>query len=43
MKTLVLKELRENVRVAVLGLIIYTLVLVVLYREYVASPTNDES
>ena len=40
MKTLVFKEFRENVKVAVLGLIIYTLVLVVQYREYVASPTN---
>src|ERR1035437_8916064 len=40
MKTLVFKEFRENVKVAVLGLVIYTLVLVVLYREYVASPTN---
>jgi hypothetical protein len=40
MKALVQKEFRENVRVAVLGLIIYTLVLVVHYRGYVASPTN---
>ena len=40
MKTLVFKEFRENVKVAVLGLVIYTLVLVVLYRDYVASPTN---
>ena len=40
MKTLVFKEIRENVKVAVLGLIIYTLVLLVLYRDYVASPTN---
>lgn len=40
MKTLVFKEFRENVKVAVLGLIIYTLVLVVQYRGYVTSPTN---
>jgi hypothetical protein len=40
MKTLVFKEFRENVKAAVLGMIIYTLVLVVLYRDYVASPTN---
>ena len=40
MKTLVFKEIRENVKLAVLGLIIYTLVLLVLYRDYVASPTN---
>ena len=40
MKTLVFKEFRENVKVAALGLVIYTLVLVLLYRAYVASPTN---
>jgi ABC-type transport system involved in multi-copper enzyme maturation permease subunit len=40
MKTLVLKEFRENAKVAVLGLIIYTLLLVVPYRDYIASPTN---
>src|ERR1017187_10704352 len=40
MKTLVFKEFRENVKAAVLGMIIYALVLVVLYRDYVASPTN---
>jgi hypothetical protein len=37
MKALVSKELRENVKLAVLGLIIYALLLVVQYRDYVAS------
>jgi hypothetical protein len=40
MKALVQKELRENVRLAALGLIIHTLILVQHYREYVAAPTN---
>ena len=40
MKTLVLKEIRENVRLAVLGLVIYGLLLLVLYRGYVLSPGN---
>ena len=40
MKALVRKEMRENVRVAALGLVIYTLMLLSQYREYVASPTN---
>jgi hypothetical protein len=40
MKALVRKEMRENVRVAALGLVVHTLMLVQQYREYVASPTN---
>src|ERR1017187_4693524 len=40
MKTLVRKELRENVRLAALGLVVHTLMLVQQYREYVAAPTN---
>jgi len=40
MKTLVLKETRENVKLAVLGIIIYTLILLMQYRGYVKSPTN---
>ena len=40
MKTLVRKELRENVRLAALGLVVHTLMLVQHYREYVAAPTN---
>jgi ABC-type transport system involved in multi-copper enzyme maturation permease subunit len=40
MKTLVSKELRENVKLAVLGLIIYALLLIVQYRDYVASPAS---
>jgi hypothetical protein len=40
MKALVRKEMRENVRVAALGLVIYTLMLLSQYREYVASPSN---
>ncbi len=40
MKPLMFKEFRENVKLAALGLVIYTLVLVAQYREYVASPTN---
>jgi hypothetical protein len=35
MKTLVLKELRENVKLAVLGLVIYVLMLAVQYRNCV--------
>ncbi len=37
MKALVLKEFRENVKLAALGLVIYTLLLVMQYRGYVAS------
>ena len=33
MKALVLKELRENVKLAALGLVIYALLLVLQYRE----------
>ncbi|MGO8926939.1 MAG: hypothetical protein ACLQU3_08635 [Limisphaerales bacterium] len=40
MKALVRKEMRENVRLAALGLVVHTLMLVQQYREYVASPTN---
>jgi hypothetical protein len=40
MKTLVLKEIRENVKAAALGLIIYGLLLLVLCRGYVISPGN---
>lgn len=40
MKALVCKELRENVRLAALGLVVHTLMLVQQYREYVAAPTN---
>ena len=38
MKTLVFKEFRENVKLAALGLVIYTMLLVVQYRDYIASP-----
>jgi ABC-type transport system involved in multi-copper enzyme maturation permease subunit len=40
MKTLVCKEFRENVKLAVLGVIIYAVVLLVQYRGYVALPAN---
>jgi hypothetical protein len=40
MKTLVQKEMRENLRIAALGLVVHTLMLVQQYREYVAAPTN---
>ncbi len=40
MKALVLKEWRENVKLAALGLVIYTLLLLVQYRGYVASPAS---
>ena len=40
MKALVRKEFRENVKLAALGLVIYTLLLVQQYRDYVASPTD---
>ena len=40
MKALVQKELRENMRLAALGLVVHTLMLVQQYREYVAAPTN---
>jgi hypothetical protein len=40
MKALVRKEFRENVKLAALGLVIYTLLLVQQYRDYVFSPTN---
>lgn len=40
MKALVFKELRENLKLAALGLVIYVLLLVVQYRDYVVSPTN---
>jgi ABC-type transport system involved in multi-copper enzyme maturation permease subunit len=40
MKALVRKEMRENVRLAALGLVVHTLMLVQHYREYVAAPTN---
>ena len=40
MKTLVLKELRENLKLAALGLIIYALLLIAQYRDYVASPVS---
>jgi hypothetical protein len=38
MKALIFKEWRENAKVAVLGLVIYALLLVVQYRQYVAGP-----
>ena len=38
MKALVQKEFRENMKVAALGLVIYTILLVVQYRDYIASP-----
>lgn len=40
MKTLVLKEIRENLKLAALGVVIHTLLLVVQYRGYVASPAS---
>ena len=40
MKALVRKEFRENVKPAALGLILYTLMLMQHYHDYVASPTN---
>ena len=40
MKALVQKEFRENVKLAVLGLVIYMLLLVQQYRDYVSSPTS---
>ena len=40
MKALLRKELRENVKLAALGLIIYTILLVEQYRDYIASPTR---
>jgi hypothetical protein len=40
MKALVRKEIRENVKLAALGLVIYTLMLVQQYRDYVFSPNN---
>jgi ABC-type transport system involved in multi-copper enzyme maturation permease subunit len=40
MKALVRKELRENVRIAALGLVVHTLMLLSQYRDYVATPTN---
>jgi hypothetical protein len=42
MRTLVWKEVRENVKLAALGGVIHTLLLVGQYRSYVASP-NDIS
>jgi hypothetical protein len=38
MKALVRKEMRENVRLAALGLVVHTLMLVQQYRGYVAPP-----
>ena len=40
MKALVRKEMRENLRIAALGLLVHSLMLVQQYRDYVASPTN---
>ncbi len=40
MKTLVFKEWRENVNLAALGLLIYTLLLVILWRGYVEEATR---
>ena len=40
MKTLVFKELCENAKLAALGLIIYALLLLAQYREYIATPGN---
>ena len=40
MKALLRKEFRENVKLAALGLVIYALLLVQQYRDYVASPNN---
>jgi hypothetical protein len=40
MKALVQKEFRENLRLAVLGLVIYALLLFVQYRGYIESPSN---
>jgi hypothetical protein len=40
MKALLRKEFRENVKLAALGLVIYTLLLVQQYRDYISSPTN---
>ena len=40
MKALVRKEMRENVRIAALGLVVHTLMLLSQYRDYVATPTN---
>jgi prepilin-type N-terminal cleavage/methylation domain-containing protein len=40
MRSLVCKEVRENVKAAALGLAIYTLLLVLQYRNYVAFPRD---
>jgi hypothetical protein len=40
MKALVRKEMRENVRIAALGLVVHTLMLLSQYRDYVAVPAN---
>jgi len=40
MKALVFKEWRENVKLAALGLVIYTVLLVVQYWGYIQSPSN---
>ena len=39
MKAIVLKEFRENIRLAALGLVIYTLILVVQCRSYLETPS----